>query len=99
MRNSGTYFMIRINIDLTKIKESGKYRTGKNKRNYIDLVVSERKSPDSDGNTHFVAISQSKEEREARTETIYVGSGKEFGVSKPQQQPAQQYNNTDDLAF
>lgn len=90
--------MIRINIDLTKIKESKKYRTAKNNRNYIDLIVAERKSPDSDGNTHFVAVSQSKEEREAKAETIYVGSGKEFGAAPKQQQaaPAVQQNSPED---
>lgn len=96
--------MIRINIDLTKIKESKKYRTGKNGRNYIDLVIQERKEPDRDGNTLAVSISKSKEEREAKGETIYVGAGKEFSFQQAPQTAQQQAaknvaENTDDLPF
>lgn len=93
--------MQRINIDLTKIKESGKFRKASNGRNYIDLIIQERKEPDNQGNTLSVSISKSKEERETKTDTIYVGAGKTFGEQQPtqQQQQTQPNNNPDDLPF
>jgi hypothetical protein len=50
----------------------------KNGKHYVSVVVDERKETDKFGNTHAVYISQSKEERTAKTPKQYVGNGKEF---------------------
>ena len=50
----------------------------KNGKHYVSIVVDERKETDKFGNTHAVYISQSKEERTAKTPKQYVGNGKEF---------------------
>lgn len=69
-----------------------------NKKMYISLVVDKRREPDKFGNTHTVYISQSKEEREARKDKIYVGSGKEYIFNKNNPEPQAQ-NVDDDLPF
>jgi hypothetical protein len=50
----------------------------KNGKHYVSVVVDERKETDKFGNTHTAYISQSKEQREAKTPKSYVGNGKEF---------------------
>jgi len=50
----------------------------KNGKHYISLVVDTKKETDKFGNTHTAYISQSKEQREAKTPKSYVGNGKEF---------------------
>ena len=50
----------------------------KNGKHYVSIVVDERKETDKFGNTHTAYISQSKEQREAKTPKSYVGNGKEF---------------------
>ena len=67
--------ILNLSICLSKLPKE-RIRAGSDGLKYINLKVVERKSPDKLGNTHFVAVSESKEEREANTPTIYVGSGK-----------------------
>lgn len=82
-------------------------KTADNQKKYISLVVDKRREPDKFGNTHTVYISQTKEEREARKEKIYVGNGKEYlfnnqnqTASQPQQyQSTSSSDNDDDLPF
>lgn len=82
-------------------------KTADNQKKYIRLVVDKRREPDKFGNTHTVYISQTKEEREARKEKIYVGNGKEYlfnnqnqTASQPQQyQSTSSSDNHDDLPF
>jgi len=50
--------------------------TGKNGKKYIKLVCAERKTEGKFGETHYIALSQSKEEREAKKPTTYVGGAK-----------------------
>ena len=91
-----------INIDLTAIANSKKYRKATNGHNYINLVIGERKEPDRDGNTLTVTLSKTKEEREANVPTVYVGSGKIYvqqQLAPVKQQAAPVQNNTDDLEF
>ena len=91
-----------INIDLTAIANSKKYRKASNGHNYINLVIGERKEPDRDGNTLTVTLSKTKEEREANVPTVYVGSGKIYGQPQPQPQAApvqEQPKQTEDLPF
>jgi hypothetical protein len=53
-------------------------KSDKNGKHYVSVVVDERKETDKFGNTHTAYISQSKEQREAKTPKQYVGNGKEF---------------------
>lgn len=96
-------------IPKEKIRWYGKEKPLKG---YIDLVVGERKEPDKNGRNLFVAISQTKEEREAKAQTIYVGNGKTVGqrqdaTQKTESAPAAQaptmahgeYSDLQDLPF
>ena len=46
------------------------------------------KQPDKYGNTHTIYMMQSKEEREARADRIYIGKGKEYGGKRQDNQPS-----------
>ena len=50
--------------------------TAKNGKKYIKLVCAERKTEGKFGETHYIALSQSKEEREAKKPATYVGGAK-----------------------
>ena len=50
--------------------------TGKNGKKYIKLVCAERKTEGKFGETHYIALSQTKEEREAKKPATYVGGAK-----------------------
>ncbi len=52
--------------------------TGKNGKKYIKLVCAERKAEGKFGETHYIALSQSKEEREAKKPATYVGGAKSY---------------------
>ena len=52
--------------------------TGKNGKKYIKLVCAERKTEGKFGETHYIALSQSKEEREAKKPATYVGGAKSY---------------------
>ena len=80
--------MITFSIDLTKIKEVAKFtKSEKNGHIYQNLVVDKRKEPDQYGNTHTVYISQSKEEREAKTQTPILGNVKIFYTDSAEAAP------------
>lgn len=69
--------IINVSINLDKIDKS-KIIAGK-KGKYLNLTVgANRNGEDQFGNTHYVAISQTKEEREAKAPKVYLGNGKEF---------------------
>lgn len=101
--------MINVSIDLSKIDKS-RIKEGKNGAKYYNITVDEKRSPDQFGNTHTVYNTPTKEEREAKKDKVYLGSGKEFKFnnqqSAPQQQAAPVQNNfnpspetIDDLPF
>lgn len=69
--------IINISIDLNKIDKS-KIKTHTNGAKYYSLTVDRKKEPDQYGNTHSVYDTQSKEERTAKTNKSFLGSGKEF---------------------
>ena len=52
--------------------------TAKNGKKYIKLVCAERKAEGKFGETHYIALSQTKEEREAKKPTTYVGGAKSY---------------------
>lgn len=70
--------MINISICLSDIPANKRIKSETNGKIYANFAVSELKAVDKYGNTHSVSMAKSKEEREAKAETIYIGKGKEF---------------------
>ena len=68
--------LINISICLSDLPKESITTFEKNGKKYINLVVDEKKEPGQYGKTHSVYVSQSKEEREAKTAKVYVGHGK-----------------------
>jgi len=92
--------MLILDICLSDIpKES--MTEGKDGKKYCKLIAVAKKQTDEYGNTHFVAMSQTKEEREAKAATVFVGRGKD--TDKPKNQPEKQeqkdFGGGDDLPF
>ena len=89
--------IINLSINLDKIDKS-KIITGK-KGKYLNLTVGgNRDGEDQYGNTHYIFQSQSKEEREAKTDKNYLGNGKEF-VFNNEPETATNSSSEDDLPF
>jgi len=78
--------MITISLNLSKIPKE-KITTGKDGCKYVNITLNERKAPDKFGNTHFVAMYKTKEER--NEQTVYIGSGKTVDFRQPTFQPAE----------
>ena len=91
--------IINLSINLDKIDKS-KIIAGK-KGKYLNLTVGgNRDGEDQYGNTHYVFQSQSKEEREGKTEKNYLGNGKEFVFNnEPVTASSSSSGNDDDLPF
>ena len=68
--------LINISICLSDLPKESITTFEKNGKKYINLVVDEKREPDQYGKTHSVYVSQTKEEREAKTPKAYVGHGK-----------------------
>lgn len=47
-------------------------------RKYVSIVIAEGKEPDAYGNTHYITLSQTKEQRDAKEKKIYLGNGKAY---------------------
>ena len=68
--------LINISINLDKIDKSKIIKGEKGK--YLNISVnSNMNGEDQYGNTHHVIQSQTKEERQAKDEKIYLGNGKD----------------------
>ena len=84
---------ISISICLSDIPKSAIYEA-KNGKKYLSLDIIAKKEKDQYGKDITVALTQTKEQREAKEETVWLGSGKTFlfdAVSQPQaQHPVQQ---------
>lgn len=90
--------IINVSINLDKIDKS-KIIEGK-KGKYLNLTVgANRDGEDQYGNTHYVAISQSKEEREAKSPKVYLGNGKEFVFGDSNTKQTASVSGSDDLPF
>lgn len=74
--------MYLINLEVSAIPKE-KIKQLDNGKKFLNLVLLEMKQPDKYGNTHTVAISQTKEEREAKVPSIYVGKAKATGKALP----------------
>ena len=79
--------MITISIDLTKVDKS-KIVEGKNGQKYYNITVDRLMQPDKFGNTHTVYQSQSKDERAAKVQKVYLGNGKEWVFEQKNSTPA-----------
>jgi hypothetical protein len=69
--------LINISICLSDLPKDKIKKAGNGKK-YINLCVSSLREAGKYGDTHTVFVSQTKEEREAKTPVTFVGSGKEF---------------------
>ena len=78
--------MIPISLCLSEIPK-GKIKQAKNGKMYCNLVVVERREKGQFDETHYVAVSQTKEERESGFDKIYCGSGKEYNPQPQQPTP------------
>ena len=76
--------ILTLSICLSKLPKE-RIRVGSDGLKYIDLVAIKRKEPDKIGNTHFIALSQTKQEKESSAQTVFVGSGKEYSGQQSQQ--------------
>ena len=89
-----------ISICLSDLPKE-KITVGSNGKKYINLVVDKRREADKYGNTHTVYVNQTKDERAAKRDKIYVGNGKEylFNQQLSQQPQSVQPETGDDLPF
>lgn len=90
-----------ISICLSDLPKD-KIKQAANGKKYISLMCASRKETGLHGETHTVYVPQTKEEREAKTPTIYVGSGKEIvpQVTTPQRiEDMPSADDNDDLPF
>lgn len=69
--------MYSISLCLSDLPKE-KMKKPDNGKVYINLIVAERREPDQYGNDMTVFVSQTKEEREAKTDKIYCGQGKKL---------------------
>ena len=73
--------IINASLDLTKIEKS-KIIKGK-KGSYINVTMFVNDEVDQYGNNASIIMSQTKEEREAKTPRVYLGNGKTVGNDQP----------------
>lgn len=73
---------IRCSLCLTDIPKEA-IRKAENGKLYLSIVVSEKKEADQYGNTHYIALSQTKEQREAGEKRVYLGDGKAYVPATP----------------
>jgi hypothetical protein len=66
--------MYRFSICLSDLPKE-KMKKATNGKIYINLVAGEKREPDQYGQDVYVAVDQTKEEREANDKRIYVGGG------------------------
>ena len=82
--------MINISLTLSDIPKeliiTGSEEKGSKK--YLNVSIDKMKEADKFGNTHTAYISQTKEQREAKTPKVYIGKGKEFIFEQAAQQQA-----------
>lgn len=91
---------INASICVTDIPKD-RIRQAENGKKYINICIASRRETDQYGNTHTIYMGQTKEEREAKVDRVYVGSGKGFN---PQPVTAESVNEmppaqVDDLPF
>ena len=73
--------IVNASLDLSKIEKS-KIIKGK-KGSYINVTMFINDEVDQYGNDASVIVSQTKEEREAKTPRVYLGNGRTVGNNQP----------------
>ncbi|MEF9923009.1 MAG: hypothetical protein RR854_00345 [Muribaculaceae bacterium] len=86
--------MITISICLSDIPQESRHKAD-NGKIYANFCIDKRREPDKFGNTHTVWMQQTKEQRQAKLEKKYIGSGKEYVFQN--QEPQQETN--EDLPY
>lgn len=81
MANNNLSAVINTKIDLTQIPKDKIYEGKKGK--YLNITLFVKTETDRFGNNVNTAISQSKEEREAGEEKVYLGNGRVVHVKAP----------------
>lgn len=76
--------MIDVKINVSKIDKDRLFEGDKG--TYLDIIVAPRKGTDQYGNTHTVYMKQTEDERKAKADKIYLGSGRLIEFNKPQQE-------------
>ena len=66
---------IQVSICLTDIPKSAIYES-KNGKKYLNIDIIAKKETDMYGKNITVALSQTKEQRESKVETVWLGNGK-----------------------
>lgn len=80
---------IAISICLSDIPKSAIFEA-QNGKKYLSLDIIAKKEKDQYGKDITVALTQTKEQREAKADTVWLGSGKTFLLETVQQPHAQQ---------
>lgn len=107
--------MLTFSICLSDIPKEKITVSKKNGKKYLNVIIQENyeNKVDQFGNTHNMTVSQTKEEREAKTRRVYVGNGKEwasntvvgnpqsesFKAQEPATKPSTFTDSSDDLPF
>lgn len=68
---------ITASICVSKIPREA-IKVAENGQKYLSIVIAESKEPDAYGNTHYITISQTKEQRDAKEKKVYIGNGKAY---------------------
>lgn len=68
---------ITASICVSKIPREA-IKVAENGQKYVSIVIAEGKEPDAYGNTHYITLSQTKEQREAKEKKVYIGNGKAY---------------------
>lgn len=66
---------------------------------YLNVTVFLKEELDAYGNNASICISQTKEERESKEKTIYLGNGKTTGGTKPNEPKKEKTITNSDLPF
>lgn len=80
-------------------------KVGNNGKKYLSIVIAEGREPDAYDNTHYITISQTKEQRDAKEKKVYIGNGKAYRPQATAPVTAEDVANmpsaesTDDLPF
>lgn len=68
-------------------------KRAENGKMYISIVIAQSNEPDAFGNTHYIYMSQSREEREAKAKRTYIGNGKAYQPQTTAPVTAEQVND------
>lgn len=86
--------MMSAKIDVNKIDKSKLFKGAKG--TYLDVTIVLNDEADQFGNTVSIIQSQTKEERDAKSDKNYLGNGKVFWSSEGGNAPSKQAETIDD---